>query len=868
MTVKSKKKGVVSQGDLFSMMEDPIEQKEDEQQTEETGDLFAESASEPAVAEETAPAVEVVVEEAAEPAEGTVEAVTVETREETVKSHTDIVEETLSFTEDSQDSLTLAHFASKAYLEYAISVVKGRALPDLCDGQKPVQRRILYAMRRMGLTPDAKQVKSARVVGDVLGKYHPHGDSAAYEAMVRMAQPFTMRYPLVDGHGNFGSRDGDGAAAMRYTEAKLTKFSELLLSEIDDGTVNFIPNYDGAFKEPVVLPARMPFMLLNGSSGIAVGMATEIPSHNMREVANAVALLIEKPEATLEEVLEVMPGPDLPGGSQIISSRRDIVDVYRTGYGSLQMRAVYHFEELARGQWQLVVTQLPYKVSTQKVLAEIEALTNPKPPSGKKALTAKQSQEKLLMLNVLDKARDESDKDKDVRLVFEPRSKTVDRQEFVNTLFAKTSLQFNCKFNMISIGRDGKPRQKGIIEILKEWASFRIDTVERRSRHRLEALEDRIHILEGRKLILVSIDEVIRIIRESDDPKEELQAKFALTDRQVEDILEIKLRQLARLEDIRLQKELNEKEKEAKSLRLILSSPKRLHTKVVQELLSDAQKYGDDRRTLIEEAAAASVAKKVVDEAVTVVISEKGFVRARSGHGVDAKSMSFKIGDEYLTSFECRSVDHLVLMSNSGRVYSVPVSELPSARGDGTHISAFVQLADGDRPIAWFAGAKDQKLLVTSVRGMGLTCKAGNLVVRQKAGKTFFELEAGDDAMNMQPVGDDQCWIAALSETGRMVVFETKEVSARASGGKGVLLIDMQLGEKVVDVIPCTPNGIVVTGKGRGDKIQELSIGPRLIEEFRCKRARKGHAVQAKWQFIGLEPSRSGKKDADESILA
>lgn len=872
MTGKSKKKGAVSQGDLFSMMEDPIEQKEDEQQTEETGDLFAEPAAEPAVepavAEETVPAAEAVVEEVAEPAEETVEAVAAETREETVKSHTDIVEETLSFTEDSQDSLTLAHFASKAYLEYAISVVKGRALPDLCDGQKPVQRRILYAMRRMGLTPDAKQVKSARVVGDVLGKYHPHGDSAAYEAMVRMAQPFTMRYPLVDGHGNFGSRDGDGAAAMRYTEAKLTKFSELLLSEIDDGTVNFIPNYDGAFKEPVVLPARMPFMLLNGSSGIAVGMATEIPSHNMREVANAVALLIEKPEATLEEVLEVMPGPDLPGGSQIISSRRDIIDVYRTGYGSLQMRAVYHFEELARGQWQLVVTQLPYKVSTQKVLAEIEALTNPKPPSGKKALTAKQSQEKLLMLNVLDKARDESDKDKDVRLVFEPRSKTVDRQEFVNTLFAKTSLQFNCKFNMISIGRDGKPRQKGIIEILKEWASFRIDTVERRSRHRLEALEDRIHILEGRKLILVSIDEVIRIIRESDDPKEELQAKFALTDRQVEDILEIKLRQLARLEDIRLQKELDEKEKEAKSLRLILSSPKRLHTKVVQELLSDAQKYGDERRTLIEEAAAASVAKKVVDEAVTVVISEKGFVRARSGHGVDAKSMSFKIGDEYLTSFECRSVDHLVLMSNSGRVYSVPVSELPSARGDGTHISAFVQLADGDRPIAWFAGAKDQKLLVTSVRGMGLTCNAGNLVVRQKAGKTFFELESGDEAMNMQPVGDDQCWIAALSETGRMVVFETKEVSARASGGKGVLLIDMQLGEKVVDVIPCTPNGIVVIGKGRGDKIQELSIGPRLIEEFRCKRARKGHAVQAKWQFIGLKQSRSDKKDADESILA
>lgn len=853
MSMDTKKKNQSEQPDLFSSLLEDEEGTSDEKVSD--GDLSTETddvQSEEALAEE-------------ELSEKTEE---VEAEEQTLvqTSKTDIVEEALAVTDERDDVLTLAHFASKAYLEYAISVVKGRALPEICDGQKPVQRRILYAMYRMGLRPDAKQVKSARVVGEVLGKFHPHGDTAAYDAMVRMAQDFSMRYPLVDGHGNFGSRDGDGAAAMRYTEAKLTKFSELLLSEIDGGTVNFVPNYDGAFKEPSMLPARMPFVLLNGASGIAVGMATEIPPHNMKEVAKAVAAVLENPQISLEEVLEVMPGPDFPGGSQIISSAEAIREVYRSGNGSLQMRASYHFEELARGQWQMVVTELPYKVSSQKVLAEIEAITNPKPPAGKKTTTAKQNQEKMLMLNVLDKARDESDKEVDVRLVFEPRSKTVDRDEFVNTLFAKTSLECGCKFNVITIGINGKPAQKSLLDILSEWGEFRTKTVRRRSQFRLEAVEDRIHILEGRLKIFVSLDEVIHIIRNAEDPKQELIVRFGLSDRQAEDILEIKLRQLAKLEDIKLEKELKKLQKERDSLKVLLSSETKLRRKVISELLADAEQYGDDRRTLIKEESGATLEKKVLDEPVTVVISEKGFVRSRTGHGIDPEHMNFKLGDKYLTSFECRSIDQLVILSNTGRAYTVPVCELPSARGDGTHISAFVQLGSKEKLVSWFAGKPETKLLVTSDNAMGLTCLAKNLYSKRKAGITFFDVQENAGGVCMQPLSDEKPFIAAISETGRLVIFDAKEVSSRASGGKGVSLMELQLGEKMVRAVPATANGVTVIGQGRGGKIQEMSIGPRLIVDYKCKRARKGKPVPAKWKFIDLK-SNDGETKTNAPAL-
>ena len=415
----------------------------------------------------------------------------------------DIVEEALKHADTDCDELTLAYFASRAYLEYAISVVKGRALPDVCDGMKPVQRRILYAMKRLGLNPDVKTVKSARVVGEVLGKYHPHGDSAAYDAMVRLAQDFTMRYPLVQGQGNFGSADGDGAAAMRYTEVRLSKYADLLLGELDKGTVKFIPNYDGTHKEPVLLPARLPVLLLNGSSGIAVGMATEIPSHNLTEVGEAAIEVIRNPEITTDELLEIVKGPDFPGGAQVISSASDIKNVYRSGYGNLQVRATYHFEELSRGQWQLVFDSVPYKVSVMKVMSELEALTNPKAPQGKKSLTAKQQQDKQLIMNVMSGMRDESSAEAPVRLVIDPKSKSIDREELVSTILSKTSLETSCKFNLVVIGIDGKPRQKGLKDILSEWVSFRLRTVRARSQTSLNEAEARIHTLEGRLIVLV-----------------------------------------------------------------------------------------------------------------------------------------------------------------------------------------------------------------------------------------------------------------------------------------------------------------------------------------------------------------------------
>ena len=538
------------------------------------------------------------------------------------------------------DSLTLGNYAERAYLDYAVSVVKGRALPDVCDGQKPVQRRILYAMNEMGLADNAKPVKSARVVGDVLGKYHPHGDQSAYDALVRLAQDFSMRYPLIDGQGNFGSRDGDGAAAMRYTEARLTPIAKLLLDEIDQGTVDFMPNYDGSFEEPKLLPARLPFVLLNGASGIAVGLATEIPSHNLREVAAAAVAMIRHPKLAHAELMQHIPGPDFPGGGQIISSEAEISAAYETGRGSLKVRARWKIEDLARGQWQLVITELPPNTSGQKVLEEIEEQTNPKIKLGKKTLTPEQLQTKQTMLALLDAVRDESGKDAPVRLVFEPKSSRIDQTEFVNTLLAHTSLESNASLNMVMVGGDGRPRQKGLSEIIHEWIAFRFATVTRRTRHRLSKVDDRIHILEGRMIVFLNIDEVIRIIRESDEPKAALISAFGLSDRQAEDILEIRLRQLARLEKIKIEKELGELRDEKAKLEELLGSESAMKRLLIKEIEGDAKQYGDDRRTLIQQEKRAIFEARVVDEPVTVVVSQKGWVRALKGHGLDPEAMS------------------------------------------------------------------------------------------------------------------------------------------------------------------------------------------------------------------------------------
>jgi len=649
------------------------------------------------------------------------------------------------------DDLALATYAQRAYLEYALSVVKGRALPDVADGQKPVQRRILYAMQQLGLgwggangnTP-AKPVKCARVVGDVLVRFHPHGDSAAYDALVRMAQDFSQRYPLIDGQGNFGSRDGDGAAAMRYTEARLAKITRLLLEEIDLGTVDFAPNYDGSTEEPRQLPARLPFALLNGASGIAVGLATEIPSHNLREVADACVALVKNAKLSDEDLFALLPGPDYPGGGQIISSEDDIQAGYRGGRGSLKVRARWVIEDLARGQWQMVVNELPPGTSAQKVLEEIEELTNPKVKSGKKSLTQEQNQLKGVVLAVLDGVRDESSKDAPVRLVFEPKSRAVSQEELANTLLVHTSLETSAPVNLTSVGLDGRPVQKSLRQMLTEWIAFRQQTITRRSEFRLRKVLERIHILEGRQLVLLNIDEVIAIIRESDEPRAALMARFNLSERQADDILDIRLRQLARLEAIKIEQELAELRQEQGQLEDILASPAALRRLMVKEIERDAKEFGDARRTLIQAEKRAVAEVKVADEPVTVVISEKGWVRARTGHGHDAAGFSFKSGDGLYGTFECRTVDQLLAFGGNGRVYSVPVASLPGARGDGQPITTLIELEAGTEVLHYFAGAERASLLLSSSAGYGFVAHVADMLSRTRGGKAFMNMGEGE----------------------------------------------------------------------------------------------------------------------------
>jgi len=751
---------------------------------------------------------------------------------------------------DDDNALTLGRFAQQAYLDYAISVVKGRALPDGADGLKPVQRRILYAMNAMGLAAGARPVKSARVVGDVLGRYHPHGDQAAYDAMVRMAQDFSLRYPLIDGQGNFGSRDGDGAAAMRYTEARLTPIARLLLDEIDEGTVDFMPNYDGSTQEPRLLPARLPFVLLNGASGIAVGMATEIPSHNLREVADATLLLMKNPTAKLEDVLRAMPGPDFPGGGQLISSAQEIRDVYASGRGSLKARARHEFEELARGQWQLVVTELPPGASSQRVLEEIEELTNPKVKAGKKALTAEQVQTKQLVLSVLDAVRDESGKDAAVRLVFEPRTAKVDREEMVRVLLSHTSMESSAPVNLVMIGRDGRPRCKPLTEVLLEWIEFRVATVRRRSQHRLQKVLDRIHILEGRQAILLNIDKVIKLIRNSDEPKPDLMKAFKLSERQAEDILEIRLRQLARLEGIRIEQELAELRKDESTLGKLLGSDAVLRKQVAKEIEDDAKKYGDKdrRRTLIREAERATFEARVADEPVTVIVSEMGFVRARGGHGHDPSQFTFKTGDGLYGAFECRTVDALVAVGSNGRVYSVPVAQLPSARGDGSPFTSMIDLAPGSKLIGYIAAAPTTALVIATTNGYGFTSTLGDLVSRPKAGKQFVNVD--DGAEPLRPQVFDQAgdrFLMCMSEKGRVLVFDISEVKAQSGGGRGVTLMDLDDGEKLVVALPVAKAGAVLHAtKGTAARPVEVKLAGAAMEAQRGHRARKGKLVDPK----------------------
>ncbi|MGJ7487457.1 DNA topoisomerase IV subunit A [Variovorax sp. LT2P21] len=777
------------------------------------------------------------------------------------------------------NALTLADYAQTAYLEYALSVVKGRALPDVSDGQKPVQRRILYSMSRMGLgfggsngTVGAKPVKSARVVGDVLGRFHPHSDQAAYDALVRMAQDFSQRYPLVDGQGNFGSRDGDGAAAMRYTEARLARITSLLLDEIDEGTVDFIPNYDGSTEEPRLLPARLPFVLLNGASGIAVGLATEIPSHNLREIADAcVALIKSNGKLSDEELLQIVPGPDYPGGAQIISSANDIAEAYRTGRGSLKVRARWKIEELARGQWQLVVNELPPGVSTQKVLEEIEELTNPKIKAGKKALSTEQVQVKAAILSVLDVVRDESSKDAAVRLVFEPKTSRISQEEFITTLLAQTSLESSSSINLTMVGIDGKPVQKSMRQMLNEWIAFREITVEKRSKHRLGKVLDRIHILEGRQLVLLNIDEVIAIIRAADDPKAALIARFSLSERQAEDILEIRLRQLARLEAIKIEQELKGLKEEQKKLEDILGSPAALRRLLVKEIEADAKTFEDARRTLIQAEKRAVAEVKVVDEPVTVIVSQKGWVRTQKGWASEKAAAtaggapaeySFKSGDTLYGAFECRSVDTLLVFGTAKdkgvRVYTVPVASLPGGRGDGQPVTTLIELDSGTQLAHYFAGPVGAQLLLSNTGGYGFIASVENMMSRQRGGKAFIDVGEGEQLCRPSLVGGASgaepmpaaTHVVCASTGGRILTFDITELKVLPKGGRGLTLIDLDPKDTLAGAAAYT-RSVKIEGIGRGGKERDETLEIRSLNNAKAARGRKGKAAD-----LGFKPAQ------------
>ncbi len=760
------------------------------------------------------------------------------------------------------DSLPIGRYASTQYLQYAIATVKDRALPRVGDGQKPVQGRILYTMWENGTRSGAKRTKSAAVVGDVLGKLHPHGDQSVYDALVRLAQNFTMRYPLIDGEGNFGSRDGDEAAAYRYTEARLTRFAEVLLAEIDAGTVDFVDNYDGTREEPVVLPARLPVVLLNGASGIAVGMATEIPSHNLNEVANAAIALIRDPELTIAGVMKYIKGPDFPGGGQITSTRDELREAYTSGRGAARVRARWQIERLARGQWQMVVHELPPGTSARKVLEEIEGITNPQPKAGKKSLTPDQQREKQLVLSMLDRARDESDREHAVRLVFEPKSSRIDETEFVNLLLAKTSMEANAPINLVMVGLDGRPTGKNLKQILTEWIEFRKVTVTRRTKHRLEKVLDRIHVLEGRMVVLLNVDKVIKIIRNADDPKADLIKAFKLTERQADDILDMRLRMLAKLEHIKIEQELEEQRKEQKGLEKILGSRKALDDLVIGEIEADAKTFGDARRTKIEAAERAEVETPVIDDPITVIFSRNGWVRARQGHGVDAGTLSFKEGDALRALVECRTVDPIVFVDSKGRAYTVEAASLPSARGDGAPASSLVDVQDGARILHCIAGKPELTVVVATSGGYGFFSKLAEMVSNRRAGREFMSVREGDEPIAPwiyeEASGNH---VVAVSENGRMLAFDAADLGYLARG-RGVIVMGLDKGEKLVAVAVTNKRAIMVKGTGRGGKDKELRVAGEEFAHHVGSRANKGRVLPEKIKPLALAQTRAASSES------
>ncbi|MDH3274917.1 MAG: DNA topoisomerase IV subunit A [Gammaproteobacteria bacterium] len=727
----------------------------------------------------------------------------------------------------------LKEYTEKAYLDYSMYVIMDRALPQIGDGLKPVQRRIIYAMSELGLSAGQKPKKSARTVGDVIGKFHPHGDSACYEAMVLMAQDFSYRYTVIDGQGNWGSTDDPKSfAAMRYTESRLTPYAKSLLQELADGTVDWVPNFDGTMNEPVVLPARLPNLLLNGTTGIAVGLSTDVPPHNLKEVASALIHLIDNPKANVTALMKHVKGPDYPTGGELVSPRDDIKEIYETGSGTLRLRAAYKVEN-----GDIVITSLPHQISGGKVLEQIAM------------------QMRAKKLPQVEDLRDESDHEDPTRLVISPKSNRVNKDELMSHLFSTTSLERTCRVNMNIIGLDGRPQAFNLVGLLTEWLKFRKETVRRRLSHRLQIVTDRLHILDGLLVAYLSIDAVIKIIREEDEPKPVLMKRFKLTDVQAEAILNLRLRNLAKLEEMKIRGEQDELNEERESLEKTLKSAARLKTLIKKEILADAEAYGDDRRTEIVERQAAQALDEtqlVSSEPVTVVLSKRGFARAAKGHEVDALALSYKSGDGYLAAVQGRSNQLAMFIDSTGRVYSVAAHTLPSARGQGEPLSSRFKPPDGAEFCGAMIGDNNQKYLLASDAGYGFIVTLEDLVTRNKAGKAILRVPAGGRAVVPAAVpAETECLIAAVSSIGRLLMFEMDELPELAKG-KGNKLINIptkkyQGGEEklvAAAVVPEDGNLQVYSGS------RIMTIKWNDTDQYYGERALRGSLLPRGWRTV------------------
>jgi topoisomerase-4 subunit A len=741
--------------------------------------------------------------------------------------------EEISVNEDGVEQLALRSYTQQAYLNYSMYVINDRALPNLGDGLKPVQRRIVYAMSELGLKATAKFKKSARTIGDVIGKFHPHGDSACYEAMVLMAQPFTYRYPLVDGQGNWGSQDDPKSfAAMRYTESRLQDYADVLLGELGQGTVDWKPNFDGTLEEPEILPARLPNVLLNGGSGIAVGMATDIPPHNLNEVASACIHLLDKPRATVEDLCEHIKGPDFPTEAELITPKEELLDIYRTGKGGLKARAAYTVES-----GEIVITALPYQVSGAKVLEQIAA----------------QMQKKKLPM-VVD-LRDESDHENPTRIVIVPRSNRVDAEGVMSHLFATTDLEKNYRVNFNMIGIDKRPQVKDIKTLLSEWIQFRTTTVTRRLQFRLDKIVDRMHILEGLLIAFLNIDEVIRIIRTEDNPKKALIKAFKLTERQAEAILELRLRQLAKLEEIKIKAEQDELSAERKTIEQLLNSASRLKTFIKKEIQADAERFGDARRTPLvqrEEAKAFSETELISTEPVTIVLSARGWMRAAKGHDVDPAALQYKSGDGFKLAAKGKSNQPAVFMDSTGRAYALPAHSLPSARGQGEPVSGKVSPPSGATFEGVVIGPDDQDVLLASDAGYGFVAKIGDLVSKNKSGKAVLRLPKGAGVLPAVTVGDyDNEFIVAISNEGRMLMFPLSELPrlAKGKGNKIIGIPSARVADRIEFVVALTvlgENDTLTVHAGR----RHHNLKPADLEHYRGERGRRGNKLPRGFQNV------------------